>query len=258
MKILAVGDVCGQRAVEFIENNLRKIKDSLSVDFTVVNGENAADIRGISAADARSIWDSGADLITTGNHVWGKKDIFPLLDSDKRIIRPENYPAAAPGMGSTILNIQGYRFLCINVQGTVYLDPLDNPFIAVEKILKREEGNYDFSLLDIHAEASSEKIAMARYFDGRINVIWGTHTHVQTADECILPKGTGYITDIGMTGPTDGVIGSLSEPIIERFLTHMPQRFSVAEGKIRLCGALFNLDTSTGRVVCVERVVFDE
>ena len=254
LKILAVGDVVGLKTLEHLKKELWKIRSSLGADAVIANGENVCEIRGIGATEAIELLDSGVDLITTGNHVWGRRDIYDLLDSEYRIIRPANYPASTPGVGSSVINVCGYKVLCINAQGTVYLDPLDNPFLTVEKILERENGQYDFALLDFHAEATSEKIAMGLCFDGRISAVWGTHTHVQTADEKILPKGTGYITDLGMTGPVDGILGAAAEPIIERFKTHMPQRFAVAEGDIALCGALFEIDPMSKKCVSVKRI----
>lgn len=254
IKILAVGDIVGLAAIDYLKKKLWKIRDMLGADAVIVNGENAYDVRGIGTDEANALLESGADFITTGNHVWGRRDIFRMLDEDPRIIRPANFPPSAPGYGYSVINICGYRFLCMNVLGTVFLDQLDNPFLTVERILESEKGRYDFSLLDFHAEATSEKLAMALNFDGRINLIWGTHTHVQTADERILPRGTGYITDLGMTGPANGILGSAPEPIIERFKTHMPQRFSVAEGETVLCGAIFGIDTETKKCVSAERV----
>ncbi len=254
IKILAVGDIVGLAAVEYLKRNMWKIREKLGVQAVVANGENAYEVRGIGMAEANTLLDCGIDLITTGNHVWGRRDVYRMLDEDPRIIRPANYPASTPGCGHSVMSVCGYRILCINVQGTVFLEPLDNPFAAVEKILLSEKGRYDFSLLDFHAEATSEKIAMGFVFDGKINMIWGTHTHVQTADETVLPGGTGYITDLGMTGPTNGILGSDPGPIIERFKTHMPQRFSVAQGETVLCGAVFELDTENKRCLAVKRV----
>lgn len=254
IKLLAVGDIVGLETVDKLKSRLWKIREELHADAVIANGENAYDVKGIGAQEAKTLLESGVDLITTGNHIWGRWDIFPMLDNDPRILRPANFPPTTPGSGSSIIDICGYRFLCMNIQGTVFLDPLDNPFSTAEKILRAEEGRYDFSLLDFHAEATSEKIAMALNFDGRINIIWGTHTHVQTADEKILPKGTGYITDLGMTGPEDGILGSAPGPIIARFKTHMPQKFSVAKGNASLCGALFSLDTESKRCTEVRRI----
>lgn len=256
MKILAIGDVVGTRAVEYLGKNLWRIRDSLGADLVVVNGENASDIHGISASDAEAIFDAGADLITLGNHTFGRKDVYTLLSDSEKIIRPANFPPLAPGGGYTTLTVDGYRMLCINIQGTALMESLACPFATVDRILEREKGDYDFALMDIHAEATSEKIALARYFDGQIQVMFGTHTHVQTADEQILPMGSGYITDLGMTGPTNGIIGTVSSDVIEKFRTKMPVRFRVADGEIKAHGALFTLDTSKKRVTEVKRIKF--
>ena len=257
MKILIIGDVVGNRAVEHLKNKLRRVKDTLGgIDFTVANGENASDIHGISAAAAREIFDSGVDLITLGNHAYGRKDICALLSDEQNIIRPANYPPLCPGGGYTVLNVDGYKILCMNVLGTALMEPLACPFETVDKILSREEGNYDLSLLDIHAEATSEKIALARYFDGRINIIFGTHTHVPTADEQIFPRGTAYITDVGMTGPVNGVIGSDAAAVIERFRTKIPTHFTVADGDIKANCLLVEIDPSSKTVEKIRRVNF--
>lgn len=256
MKILAIGDVVGARSIEYLNARLWKYREANRVDFVVANGENASDIHGISAPDARSLLDAGADLITLGNHTYGRRDICTLLSDSERIIRPANYPPMAPGGGYTLLRIGGCRLLCINVLGTALMESLACPFQTVDRILEREAGNYDISLMDIHAEATSEKIALARYFDGRITMMFGTHTHVQTADEQILPGGSGYITDLGMTGPVGGVIGTDSEAVIEKFRTKMPVRFRVADGEISAHGALFTLSDDTLAVTSVLRVIF--
>lgn len=256
MKILAIGDVVGARSIEYLNARLWKYREANRVDFVVANGENTSDIHGISAPDARSLLDAGADLITLGNHTYGRRDICTLLSDSERIIRPANYPPMAPGGGYTLLRIGGCRLLCINVLGTALMESLACPFQTVDRILEREAGNYDISLMDIHAEATSEKIALARYFDGRITMMFGTHTHVQTADEQILPGGSGYITDLGMTGPVGGVIGTDSEAVIEKFRTKMPVRFRVADGEISAHGALFTLSDDTLAVTSVQRVIF--
>lgn len=256
MKILAIGDVVGTKSVEYLEQKLWDTRRRLGADMVAVNGENASDIHGISATDANRILNAGADVITLGNHTYGRRDICMLLSDAEWLIRPANYPPLAPGSGYTVLNIDGWRVLCINIMGTALMEPLACPFATVDRILERESGNYDIALMDIHAEATSEKIALGRYFDGRIHVMFGTHTHVQTADEQILPRGSGYITDLGMTGPIGGVIGSDAEGVLEKFRTRMPVRFKVAEGDIEARGALFELDTATRKVVRVERIVF--
>lgn len=257
MRILALGDVVGRETVGYLSRTLWSFRKQERIDFTVANGENTSDIRGLSAADATDLLDAGIDLITLGNHAFGCRDLYDFLDNhSERIIRPANYPPASPGSGYTLLNVDGWRLLCINVSGRVYLDPLACPFETVERILEREKGAYDLALMDIHAEATSEKLALARYFDGRVQVMFGTHTHVPTADERVLPGGSGYITDLGMSGPVDGILGTDTEAVIHRFRTQMPTRFSVATGKVEVQGAIFDLDESARRVRSVKRVVF--
>ena len=256
MKILTLGDVVGRQAVAHLEKNLWNARSSYGADIVIVNGENASDIYGIDESDAKALLSAGTDVITLGNHAFGKKNIFTMLSDSNAIIRPANYPPLTPGGGYTIINVCGWRVLCINVLGTVMMESLACPFATVDKILEREKGNYDVSIMDLHAESTSEKIAIGRYFDGRINVIFGTHTHVQTADEQILPHGSGYITDLGMTGPVNSVIGSDVDAVIERMRTKITSRFTVADGEVRAHGALFDLDTDTKKVISVKRIVF--
>ena len=258
MKILTIGDIVGRRSVEYLASCVWRLRDRLGADLVVANGENATEIHGVSARDAQAILDSGVDLITLGNHAFGSRDIGPFLDDHAdEIIRPANYPALCPGMGCAIRTAGGRRVLCMNVSGTAFLDPLDDPFATVDRMLKANEGRYDLALLDMHAEATSEKLAMAHYLDGRVQVIFGTHTHVTTADERILPHGTGYITDLGMTGPEDGILGTDAEAVLYKMRTHMPVRFKVAEGPIVAHAALFTLeDQAPHRCVKVERIVF--
>lgn len=256
MKILALGDIVGANAIEHLKKTLWTVRSHHQIDFVIANGENATEIRGLCARDARALLDCGIDVITLGNHAFGRRDLYPLLDETNRIIRPANYPAEAPGNGYTVVSIDGWRVLCINVSGCALLDPLACPFETVEKILAREEGNYDLATMDIHAEATSEKLALAYYFDGRIQVMFGTHTHVPTADEKVLPKGSGYITDLGMCGPVNSIIGTDIETVIRRFRTHLPTHFTVADGKISANGAIFHINTNSRRIECVERIVF--
>ena len=256
IKILTLGDVVGNAAVEYLKNNLWKFRSSVGADFVVANGENAADIHGLSTTNAQDMFDAGVDLITLGNHTYGRRDICTLLSDSQSIIRPANYPPLAPGSGYTILNVCGWRILGINILGTALMESMACPFATVERILEREKGSYDIALLDIHAEATSEKNALGRYFDGRIHVIFGTHTHVPTADEQILRNGSGYITDIGMTGPVDSVIGTDTATVIEKLRTKIPSRYTVASGEIRAQGALFTINTDNMRVTRVERVTF--
>ncbi len=256
MRILAIGDIVGFATIEYLRKNLWGLRKEKQIDFVVANGENVCDIHGIGEEEAKELLSLGVDLITSGNHVWSRKSIGVFLDNTKEMIRPCNYPAGTFGSGYTILNINGFRLLCINAMGCVYMEPLASPFEAVDHILAREKGNYDISLLDFHAEATSEKLAMGYYFDGRIDIIFGTHTHIQTADERILPKGTGYITDLGMTGPSDGILGTEKSCVIQRFLTKMPQKFLMAEGEIVGNGAIFEYDTNQNKVISVTRIRF--
>lgn len=256
MKILAIGDIVGVKSVDYLADRLFRVKGELCVDMVIANGENATEIHGVSKKEALAIFDAGVDVITLGNHTYRKADICELLGSEANIIRPANYPPMAPGAGHIIFNAKGKRVLCINVLGTAFMEALACPFDTVDQILRSERGNYDIAILDIHAEATSEKIALGRYFDGRINIIFGTHTHVPTADEQILPGGSGYITDLGMCGPIGGVLGTDTTAVIDKMRTKMPTRFTVASGEIRAHGALFDLDDETGRVMSVRRVRF--
>ena len=257
MKILALGDIVGTVTLSHLAKHLPRIQREEKIDFTVANGENVTEIRGICAADAQAILDAGVDLVTLGNHAFNLHDIAPFLDAnDRRIIRPANYPAAAPGSGYTVLNVNGWRLLCISVSGRAFLDPLACPFETLDRILSREAGAYDLALLDVHAEATSEKLAIAYDFDGKIQVIFGTHTHVPTADERVLPRGTGYLTDLGMCGPTGGIIGTETLSVIRRFRTQLPTRFSVAHGNVECMGAVFDLDENARRVRSVKRIRF--
>ena len=257
MKILAIGDVVGQRSIDYLASHLRPIQSSLGVDLTVANGENASEIHGLSKRDAEAILDCGVDLITLGNHAFGSRDIYTFLDDREDVIRPANYPAACPGTGYTVLHVSGLRLLAINLSGTAFMDALDNPFTVVDRILERENGNFDIALLDFHAEATSEKLAMGYHLDGRVQVVFGTHTHVPTADARILKGGTGYVTDLGMTGPVDGILGTNADAVLTKMRTHMPVRFTVAEGEIKAQAVLFTLEnTPPYRCTRVERITF--
>lgn len=256
MKILAVGDVVGNSGLEYLESKLWSFRNTHGIEFCVVNGENATEVSGVSRNDALRIFDAGADIITLGNHTWGRRDLYDLLDENESIIRPANFPSETPGSGYTLVSVSGYHILCINLIGTVNMSAEACPFKTADSILDRENGNYDMALVDFHAEATSEKIAMGRYLDGRVSAVFGTHTHVQTADEQILPMGTAYITDLGMTGPTNGVLGVSYDIIISKFLTHMPFRFKVAEGECKAHGILLDIDENTGRSRSVKRIEF--
>ena len=259
MKILALGDIVGPDTVEELGKRLWNFRKQNNIDFVVANGENASRGNGLEENAAKTILEYGVDVITGGNHIWQKNSLRNFLDSSKNIVRPLNYPSVSAGNGYTILDCNGYKILIMNVSGTVYMESLGCPFDAVEKVLSREEGRYDISLLDIHAEATGEKYALARYFDGKITAVVGTHTHVQTADEQLLKNGTAYITDLGMCGPRESILGVKSELIIEKMKTKMPVRFEFAEGNVEFCGVIIDFDTSkSGKIVAnsIKRVNF--
>ena len=251
MKILALGDITGVSASEKVCRSLNKIKSEYDIDFTVANGENAASGNGLDRRTAELLLSSGIDVLTSGNHIWQKREMLEYIDENPYIVRPCNYPHGTPGKGSFIFESFGFRILVMNVLGTVYLDPLCCPFESLDRLLKENEGKYDISILDVHAEATSEKLALANYFDGRIDIIFGTHTHVQTADARVLPKGTGYITDLGMCGPIDSILGVNSEKVIEKLRTHMPVRFDTPDGECSLNGAVFTYDRNAKKCVDV-------
>ncbi len=256
MKILALGDVTDPNAAAYLAKNLWDIRRSSGADFVIVNAENAGFITSPDPEIALSLLNGGADVLTGGNHTLHRKSLFPLLENDRRVLRPVNYPAKAPGEGYTILPACGYRVLVINAIGRVGMEPVDCPFRAVERVLCREEGHYDFSVLDFHAEATGEKMAMGLFLDGRLGAMFGTHTHVATADEQVLPNGTGYISDIGYTGVKDSILGIAPDAVIERFLTRMPAPYTPATGKIISHGVLFETDGT--KTKSVRRVVFEE
>lgn len=257
MRILTVGDIVGGVSIDHLAKNLSRIVRENKIDFVIANGENASEIKGISRKDAEVLFNIGIDFITLGNHAFGKRDIYEYLDNNNhKIIRPANFPSSAPGSGYSIVRIDGYKLLIINVLGTMYMTPLNSPFEAVERILEREKGNFDFAILDVHAEATSEKLAIAHYFDGKISIIFGTHTHVQTADEQILPRGTAYITDIGMTGPKNSILGTKVEAILDKFTKQMPQYFTVADGVVVANAVIFDIESNTNQIKSVNRINF--
>ena len=256
LNVLAVGDVVGDSGVEYLSRHLRGLKKLKGVHFTVVNGENASGV-GILPRQAREIFDAGADVVTLGNHTWNRIQIADFLDKDPYILRPANYAGRVPGRGFGMFDgPRGLRIGVMNLMGRLELNPnLDSPFKTANQLLRGTEAQRcDLVLVDFHAEATSEKGAMAWYLDGRIHALWGTHTHVPTADGQILPKGLGFVTDLGMTGPARSVLGIRPEQSVEFFLGGLPGRYQTAEGPCRLQGALFTLDSGTGLCVGVERI----
>ena len=254
MKILAIGDVVSKQGCEYLREMLPKLKKDYNADIVIVNGENSAVGNGITPHSANHIFSSGADVITLGNHSLRRIEICDYLDENEFIIRPENYHKSAPGKGYTIID-KGYaRVLVANIQGAVYLDNIENPFDSADRILKiAEDEGINIILIDFHAEASSEKKAMGFYLDSKISALFGTHTHVQTSDEQILPCGAGYITDLGMTGPYYSVIGIAPEKAIQKMKTNLPVRFTVNDGPCVIEGCYFEIDNKSGKTISVER-----
>lgn len=251
-KVLAVGDVVGAPGMEQIRRRLRQLKKQVGADFVVVNGENAS-VVGITPGQAEDILDAGADAITLGNHSFSKREITAYLDESARIIRPANYAPQVPGKGWTVLESRFGDVALIDLIGRCNMDyGPDNPFLMIEKILRQVDAK--FILVELHAEATSEKLAMGYLLDGRVSAVWGTHTHVPTADARVLPKGTGYVTDLGMTGPRDSVLGIRPELSIAKFRGDLPERYRWAEGPAKLEGVLFTLDSETGKCLRAERV----
>lgn len=255
MNILAVGDIVGNSGVNKLKNELQDIKNKYNIDFVIVNGENAAEGMGITIKNFKDILSAGADCITMGNHTWGKKEIFQIID-EPQLLRPLNYPEGVCGKGYNIFNCENKKIAVINAMGRAEINvQTENPFIQVKKVVDEIKNKVDIILLDFHAEATAEKQAMAYFLDGEITAMFGTHTHVQTADEKILEKGTGYITDIGMTGPKNSVLGMDRDAALKRFLTALPEKYKIAEGETMLNGCIFKLDDKTNKVIQIERIV---
>ena len=254
MKILAVGDLIGNSGIKELKKQLPTIKQTEKIDFIIVNGENAAEGMGLTQQNFDDILASNVDVITMGNHTWGKKDIFKFIDHPK-LIRPANYPKGVVGKGYNIYTCQNKKIAVINLIGRVDISVLsENPFIVAKELVHQLQKQVDMIFVDFHAEASAEKIAMGYFLDGEVTAIFGTHTHVQTADEKILPKGTGYITDIGMTGPEHSVIGMDIAVSLKRFETTLPERYKIATGKCMLNGVIFDIEDSNNRVKSIKRL----
>lgn len=253
MRVLCIGDVVGSVGCDFLRKTLPKFKKINAVDFVICNGENSADGNGIIPASAQHLFTSSVDVLTLGNHSFQRREIYNFLDSEQCIIRPANFPSpSTPGRGYCTVDLGRTSVTVINLMGQEYMDAkVDNPFYCIDEILKNIDSK--IIIVDIHAETTSEKKAMGFYLDSKVSAVFGTHTHVQTADECVLSGGTGYITDVGMTGPVDSVIGVRKEIIINRFRTKLPERFDYADGECMLNAVLFDIDDKTGRCKSVER-----
>ncbi len=255
IRILMIGDVVGRPGRRAVIENVPGLVRDEKINLTIANGENAAGGNGITREVANELFSAGVEVLTMGNHVWNKKEIFNLIVREERIIRPGNYPPGAPGAGFGRYETKdGVKVGVFNLSGRVFMPGLDCPFRKADEIIAvlREWSN--IMLLDFHAEATSEKIAMAYYLEGRVSAVCGTHTHVQTADERVLPGGTAYITDVGMTGPLDSVIGVKKEPVMEKFITQMPRKFEVAVGPYQFNAVVIDIDSQTGRAEDIKRI----
>lgn len=259
MKILFIGDVVGSPGREMLNHYLPRLKDKYRPQVTIVNGENAAAGKGITEKIYKQFLSLGVQVVTMGNHTWNKKEIIDFIDDAPYLIRPANFPETNPGKGVVYLNINGQEVAVINLQGRTFLDPHDDPFTKADELIKEAQKRTNIIFIDFHAEATSEKQAFAWYVDGRVSAVVGTHTHTQTADERILPGKTAYITDAGMTGPYESILGVEKEAVIRRFLTNMPVRFEVDKsGTAQLNGCLITLDKQTGKATSIERIMINE
>jgi len=254
MKVLAIGDLVGNAGIKKMKKEIENIKEQEDIDFVIVNGENAAEGMGMTEQNLNDILSCKVDVITMGNHTWGKKDIFKFIDHPK-LIRPANYPKGVVGKGYGIYQCKDKKIAVINLIGRVDINVLsENPFIVVNNIVDRLKKEVDMIFVDFHAEATAEKIAMGYFLDGKVTAIFGTHTHVQTADEKVLPNNTGYITDIGMTGPKYSVIGMDIKASLKRFETTLPERYKIAPGECILNGVVFDVDDNTNKVKAIKRI----
>src|SRR2546421_725443 len=255
LTILFLGDIVGEPGRTAVIARLPQLKEQFSLDFVIVNGENAAGGRGITGKITIELLRAGVSVITTGDHVWDQKDIMSFIDTEPRLLRPLNYPAGAPGGGSIVLETAKGKIGVIDVQCRTFMQPiLENPFHAVEAAVAKMREETKSIIVDVHGETTSEKIALGRFLDGKVSAVIGTHTHVQTADEQIFPGGTAFLCDAGMCGPVNSILGRAVEPIMSRFVSNMPASFPVAAGEVRLRGALIEIDEKSGRAARIMRV----
>ncbi len=257
MRLLAVGDICGNVGCDYVRKILPQLKKEKKIDVVIINGENSAEGNGITKESAEYLFACGADIITGGNHSLRRKEVYEYLDQNEFVLRPHNLPDAIYGSGYCLADFGRYKLAGINLLGKIYLEKsgVDNPFLCADLLLERAlNDGADVIIVDFHAEATSEKISMGLYLDGKASAVFGTHTHVQTADEQILANGTGYITDLGMTGPKNSVLGVKSEIIINRLRNNDMSKFEFATGEAQLCGCIFEIDISTKKTVLVERI----
>ena len=255
MKILFVGDITGTAGLEKARQELGRLRRQHQADLGIVNGENAAERNGITEQQFRDLRFAGADVVTMGNHTWANSEIYHFIDREEALIRPFNYPAGTPGRGYTIVDLGRTRAAVINLLGNVFVSTLPSPFTMIDDLLQDlQQQGIRHIIIDFHGEATSEKIAFAHYVDGRVSAVLGTHTHVQTADECIYPKGTAYISDVGMTGAVDSVLGVKTHLSVQQFVTQIPVRFEHADGRARLCAVVVELNDKTGKAEQISRI----
>jgi metallophosphoesterase (TIGR00282 family) len=255
MKILFIGDIVGSPGRNAVVKLLPKLKHELSLDFAIANAENAAGGSGITDRVAGELFDAGIDVLTSGDHIWKKREIFDFIDREPRLLRPANFPEGSPGTGWGVFKAKNGRTVgVVNVQGRVFMEALDCPFKAAMKAVETLARDTRIIIVDMHAEATSEKVALGWYLDGKASAVLGTHTHIQTADERILPAGTAYITDVGMVGPYDSVIGRRVEDVLARFITAIPTRFEVAQDNVQIHGVVVDIDEQTGKARSIERI----
>ena len=258
LNILAVGDIVGEAGVRKLKEELPKIKKQENIDFVITNGENSAGGMGITEKNFRDILSAETDVITLGNHTWAKKEIFKFID-EPQILRPANYPEGVPGKGYNIFECNNKKIAVMNYMGRVDINILtENPFVMAKKDVEEVSKEADIIIIDFHAEATAEKIAMGRFLDGKITILFGTHTHVQTADEQIFPQGTAYITDLGMTGPKNSVIGMDVQVSFKRFETALPEKYKIAEGECILNAVKFEIDDNTNKVTDIKKIFINK
>jgi 2',3'-cyclic-nucleotide 2'-phosphodiesterase len=255
MKLLFIGDVVGEPGRIAVKALVPRLREREQLDVVIANGENSAGGSGITPTTARELFEAGVDIITSGDHLWDQKEVIELLNNEKRFIRPLNYPPETAGQGSTIFeSSEGWKLAVVNAQGRTFMAALENPFTMAKDEVARLREITSLIFVDMHAEATSEKIALARMFDGQVSAVIGTHTHVQTGDEQIFPGGTAFLCDAGFTGGHDSILGREIDPIIKRFLTNTPQRFHVAKKNCKLQGAIVEIDTATGKALSIRRI----
>ena len=252
--VCIVGDVVGKPGRTTLVRLVPAIRQRYTVDFFIANCENIAGGSGITPATAQEVFDAGVDVITMGDHIWGNRDGYQLIEKEPRLLRPANYPEVNPGRGFCIVKVHEYNIAVVNLVGRIFMNPSDCPFRVGAHVIEKIRAVTPIVIVDIHAEATSEKIALGRYFAGKASAVVGTHTHVQTADEQIFPQGTAYMTDLGMTGAHESIIGRSIEPVLQRFVSQMPHRFTMASEDLRISGALISIDTETGRAQTIRRI----